>query len=160
MTQRWSNRFKNQDWYLICLNWFIVSRCGGMATDISIGRCRSLKFWWSPRWLVRRMVIRKFLAVFLSCPTVCVCSWRSYGLVLIHRNSRFRYPAVIVEVEGHAFYSGISSFTYEAEDSFKDGFLVKWSLIRHHFSFDFIVLVGKHRPTIRWLVGRSATTYF
>jgi len=32
---------------------------------------------------------------------------------------------VIVEVEGQSYYSGVSTFTYESHDPFKDGFLVK-----------------------------------
>ena len=43
----------------------------------------------------------------------------------VHRITDFRHSAVRVEVVGHSFYSGVATFSYEAEDAFKDGFLVK-----------------------------------
>lgn len=35
------------------------------------------------------------------------------------------FSAVVVEVEGHAYYSGVASFTLENEDTLKNGFLLR-----------------------------------
>lgn len=42
----------------------------------------------------------------------------------IESRSYHGYPSIIVEVEGRSFYSGTSTHVYEADDPFKNGFLV------------------------------------
>ncbi|XP_028677115.1 trans-L-3-hydroxyproline dehydratase [Erpetoichthys calabaricus] len=43
----------------------------------------------------------------------------------IERTKCGEFDGVIVEVAGHAYYTGTACFTLEAEDSLKDGFLLK-----------------------------------
>ena len=52
-------------------------------------------------------------------------TWSTFTGVAIEAKDYHGYSAVVVEVEGHSFYSGTSSFTYEADDAFRDGFFVK-----------------------------------
>jgi len=52
-------------------------------------------------------------------------TWSRFTGVAVEKLDYHGHSAVTVEVEGHSFYSGISTFTYESDDSFKDGFLVK-----------------------------------
>lgn len=35
------------------------------------------------------------------------------------------FSAVVVEVAGHAYYSGVASFTLENDDTLKNGFLLR-----------------------------------
>lgn len=52
-------------------------------------------------------------------------TWSRFTGMAIEELDYHGHSAVRVEVEGHSFYSGVATFSYEAEDAFKDGFLVK-----------------------------------
>ena len=52
--------------------------------------------------------------------------WIKVGLCL-KETTCGDFKAVVVEVAGHAYYSGVASFTLENDDTLKNGFLLRWA---------------------------------
>lgn len=50
----------------------------------------------------------------------------SYAYLLLKETMCGDFKAVVVEVKGHAHYSGVATFTQESDDPLSGGFLLRW----------------------------------
>lgn len=55
-----------------------------------------------------------------------LCSWVIVAGLLLKETMCGDFRAVVVEVTGHAHYSGVASFTQENDDPLSGGFLLRW----------------------------------